>query len=47
MMNSGVQSEADRVKIEKLTTVLVRLSTSFTSFVNPLENYGGVSSLYE
>ena len=39
MLNSGVTSEQDRAKFEKLSTVVARVAKSFTLILNPIDNF--------
>lgn len=39
MLSSGISSEQDRIKFEKLSTVVVRISKSFTMILNPIDNF--------
>ncbi len=47
MLSSGVSSEQDRVKFEKLSTVIARISKSFTLILNPIDNFEQVAGLFE
>ena len=47
MLSLGVGSEQDRIKIEKLATVLSRITDSFTAIVNPVDNFEQVGILFD
>ena len=47
MLSSGVASEQDRVKFEKLSTVVARIAKSFTLILNPIDNFEQVGGLFE
>ena len=47
MLNSGVTSEQDRAKFEKLSTVVARVAKSFTLILNPIDNFEQIAVLFE
>jgi hypothetical protein len=47
MLNSGISSEQDRIKYEKLSTVVVRIAKSFTLILSPIESFEQIGMMFE
>ncbi len=47
MLGCGVQSEADRSKVERLSTIVARMSDSFTVMHSPVEQFEKVGDLFD
>lgn len=47
MLAQGVQSEQDRTKIEKLSIILSRVSSSFVYLAGACDSFDSIAELYD
>ena len=47
MINSRINSDQDRLKLEKMSTIVVRITESFTVMLSPIENFDQIGIMYD